>query len=125
MRMLFEWTRAPQRQHFTPLRNEKNFEQPTLYSWYARHVEIPRTCFKFASDSVYLSVGGRRKSRCTGRSRRSRSGFQLALVTIGWFMTTIHCAPQDRVRTFEDVRTRKAVVMHWTWISRLWSHQRG
>ncbi|KAK0215408.1 beta-lactamase superfamily domain-containing protein [Armillaria fumosa] len=49
-------------------------------------------------------------------------GFDLAMIPIGayeprWFMSTIHCAPQDSVRIFKDIRAKKAVAMHWgTWI---------
>ncbi|KAK0191843.1 beta-lactamase superfamily domain-containing protein [Armillaria mellea] len=49
-------------------------------------------------------------------------GFNLAMIPIGayeprWFMSTIHCAPQDSVRIFKDIRAKKAVAMHWgTWI---------
>ncbi|KIM37395.1 hypothetical protein M413DRAFT_448461 [Hebeloma cylindrosporum] len=49
-------------------------------------------------------------------------GFDLALIPIGAylprdFMSTIHCAPQDSVRLFKDIKAKKAVGMHWgTWI---------
>ncbi|KAK0477826.1 hypothetical protein IW261DRAFT_252647 [Armillaria novae-zelandiae] len=29
-----------------------------------------------------------------------------------WFMLTIHCAPQDSVRIFKDIKAQKAVAMH-------------
>lgn len=32
-------------------------------------------------------------------------------------MSPIHCAPQDSVRLFKDIRAKKALGMHWgTWI---------
>ncbi|KAF8970885.1 N-acyl-phosphatidylethanolamine-hydrolyzing phospholipase D [Flammula alnicola] len=49
-------------------------------------------------------------------------GFDCALIPIGaylprQFMSRIHCAPQDSVRLFKDLKAKKAVGMHWgTWI---------
>ncbi|KAF8152552.1 N-acyl-phosphatidylethanolamine-hydrolyzing phospholipase D [Crassisporium funariophilum] len=49
-------------------------------------------------------------------------GFDCALIPIGaylprQFMSPIHCAPQDSVRLFKDVKAKKALGMHWgTWI---------
>lgn len=49
-------------------------------------------------------------------------GFDLALLPIGaylprQFMSPIHCAPQDSVRLFKDIKAKKAVGMHWgTWV---------
>lgn len=45
-------------------------------------------------------------------------GFDFAMIPIGAylprsFMSPIHCAPQDSVRLFKDVRAKKAVGMHW------------
>ncbi len=32
-------------------------------------------------------------------------------------MSQIHCAPQDSVRVFKDIRAKRALGMHWgTWI---------
>ncbi|KAF8331153.1 hypothetical protein F5887DRAFT_1081400 [Amanita rubescens] len=50
------------------------------------------------------------------------SGFDFAMIPIGAYrprqvMSPIHCAPQDSVRLFKDIRARKALGMHWgTWI---------
>ena len=34
-----------------------------------------------------------------------------------WFMSSVHCAPQNSVRVFKDVRAKRAVGMHWgTWV---------
>ncbi|KDQ61052.1 hypothetical protein JAAARDRAFT_124098 [Jaapia argillacea MUCL 33604] len=49
-------------------------------------------------------------------------GFDLAMIPIGAylprrFMSPIHCAPQDSVRIFQDVRAKRAIGMHWgTWV---------
>ncbi|KIO16214.1 hypothetical protein M407DRAFT_191820 [Tulasnella calospora MUT 4182] len=48
-------------------------------------------------------------------------GFNLALIPIGAYdirevTSCVHCAPQDSVRVFKDVRAKKAIGMHWgTW----------
>jgi N-acyl-phosphatidylethanolamine-hydrolysing phospholipase D len=48
-------------------------------------------------------------------------GFDLALIPIGAYlpravMSPVHCAPQDSVRIFKDVRAKRAIGMHWgTW----------
>jgi len=32
-------------------------------------------------------------------------------------MSAVHCAPQDSVRLFRDIKAKKAVGMHWaTWV---------
>ncbi|TFK19218.1 N-acyl-phosphatidylethanolamine-hydrolyzing phospholipase D [Coprinopsis marcescibilis] len=49
-------------------------------------------------------------------------GFDLALIPIGaylprQFMSPIHCAPQDSVKLFKDIKAKKAIGMHWgTWV---------
>ncbi|KAJ3533576.1 hypothetical protein NMY22_g7279 [Coprinellus aureogranulatus] len=49
-------------------------------------------------------------------------GFDVALIPIGaylprQFMSPIHCAPQDSVRLFKDIKAKKALGMHWgTWV---------
>lgn len=49
-------------------------------------------------------------------------GFDFAMIPIGaylprWFMSPIHCAPQDSVQVFQQIRARRAVGMHWgAWI---------
>ncbi|KAG8926455.1 hypothetical protein FRC02_008873 [Tulasnella sp. 418] len=49
-------------------------------------------------------------------------GFDLAFIPIGAYlprhiMSMVHCAPQDSVRLFQDVRAKRAIGMHWgTWI---------
>ncbi|KAF8636322.1 hypothetical protein AX17_003631 [Amanita inopinata Kibby_2008] len=49
-------------------------------------------------------------------------GFDFAMIPIGAYeprkvMSPIHCAPQDSVCIFKDIRARKALGMHWgTWI---------
>ncbi|ORX90359.1 Metallo-hydrolase/oxidoreductase [Basidiobolus meristosporus CBS 931.73] len=48
--------------------------------------------------------------------------FDLACIPIGaysprWFMSPIHCSPEDAVRVHEDIRSKKSVGMHWaTWV---------
>ncbi|KAF8907145.1 Metallo-hydrolase/oxidoreductase [Mucidula mucida] len=47
---------------------------------------------------------------------------EMAMIPIGayeprWFMSPMHCAPQDSVRVFRDVRAKRAVAMHWgAWV---------
>ncbi|KAF8989704.1 beta-lactamase superfamily domain-containing protein [Cyathus striatus] len=49
-------------------------------------------------------------------------GFDFAMIPVGayhprFFMSPIHCAPQDSVRLFQDIRAKRALGMHWgTWI---------
>ncbi|GJJ14105.1 hypothetical protein Clacol_008362 [Clathrus columnatus] len=48
-------------------------------------------------------------------------GFDLALLPIGAYnprplLSYMHCAPQDSVRLFADLKAKKAIAMHWgTW----------
>ncbi|KAK0452177.1 N-acyl-phosphatidylethanolamine-hydrolyzing phospholipase D [Desarmillaria tabescens] len=82
----------------------------------------------FAGDTGYRSVkdGEAEEERPTcpvfKEIGERFGGFDLAMIPIGayeprWFMSTIHCAPQDSVRIFKDVKAKKAVAMHWgTWI---------
>ncbi|KAF9163587.1 hypothetical protein DFQ26_002343 [Actinomortierella ambigua] len=48
--------------------------------------------------------------------------FDLSMIPIGaysprWFMSPIHCSPEDAVRLHEDVRSKRSIGMHWgTWI---------
>ncbi|KAI8144925.1 beta-lactamase superfamily domain-containing protein [Fennellomyces sp. T-0311] len=44
--------------------------------------------------------------------------FDLSLIPIGafsprWFMSTIHCSPEDAVCVHEDVKSRKSIGIHW------------
>ncbi|KAF8152553.1 N-acyl-phosphatidylethanolamine-hydrolyzing phospholipase D [Crassisporium funariophilum] len=49
-------------------------------------------------------------------------GFDCALIPIGaylprQYMSPIHCAPQDSVLLFQDIKAKKALGMHWaTWV---------
>jgi len=49
-------------------------------------------------------------------------GFDLALIPIGAYspraaLSPMHCAPQDSVCVFKDVKAKKAIGMHWgTWV---------
>ncbi|KAG8896179.1 hypothetical protein FRC00_006345, partial [Tulasnella sp. 408] len=47
-------------------------------------------------------------------------GFDLAFIPIGAYqtrdaMSCVHCAPQDSVRIFQDIRAKRAIGMHCTW----------
>ncbi|KAG0225793.1 hypothetical protein BGW41_004546 [Actinomortierella wolfii] len=48
--------------------------------------------------------------------------FDLSMLPIGaysprWFMSPIHCSPEDAVRLHEDVLSKQSIGMHWgTWI---------
>ncbi|KAL1936655.1 hypothetical protein VTP01DRAFT_789 [Rhizomucor pusillus] len=44
--------------------------------------------------------------------------FDLAMIPIGaysprWFMSTVHCSPEDAVRVHEDIRSKKSIGIHW------------
>ncbi|PBK79311.1 N-acyl-phosphatidylethanolamine-hydrolyzing phospholipase D [Armillaria gallica] len=82
----------------------------------------------FAGDTGYRSVkDDENEDECPVCPAFKEIGekfdkFDLAMIPIGaykprWFMSTIHCAPQDSVRIFKDVRAKKAIAMHWgTWV---------
>ncbi|CAO3679746.1 unnamed protein product [Rhizopus stolonifer] len=45
-------------------------------------------------------------------------GFDLALIPIGaysprWFMSPIHCCPEDAVRVHQDVKSKRSIGIHW------------
>ncbi|KAF9300858.1 hypothetical protein BGZ74_007414 [Mortierella antarctica] len=48
--------------------------------------------------------------------------FDFSMIPIGaysprWFMSPIHCSPEDAVRVHEDIQSKRSVGMHWgTWI---------
>ncbi|KAF9582760.1 hypothetical protein BGW38_010793 [Lunasporangiospora selenospora] len=48
--------------------------------------------------------------------------FDLSMIPIGaysprWFMSSIHCSPEDAVRVHEDIKSKRSVGMHWgTWV---------
>ncbi|KAG0211761.1 hypothetical protein BGX33_004103 [Mortierella sp. NVP41] len=48
--------------------------------------------------------------------------FDLSMIPIGaysprWFMSPIHCSPEDAVRVHEDIKSKRSVGMHWgTWV---------
>ncbi|KAF9316478.1 hypothetical protein BG003_001896 [Podila horticola] len=48
--------------------------------------------------------------------------FDLSMIPIGaysprWFMSPIHCSPEDAVRVHEDIQSKRSVGMHWgTWV---------
>ncbi|ORZ17022.1 beta-lactamase superfamily domain-domain-containing protein [Absidia repens] len=44
--------------------------------------------------------------------------FDISLIPIGaysprWFMSTIHCSPEDAVRVHEDVKSKHSIGIHW------------
>ncbi|KAI8883930.1 Metallo-hydrolase/oxidoreductase, partial [Backusella circina FSU 941] len=44
--------------------------------------------------------------------------FDLALIPIGaysprWFMSPIHCSPEDSVRIHEDIKSKHSIGIHW------------
>ncbi|KAG0362918.1 hypothetical protein BGZ54_008430, partial [Gamsiella multidivaricata] len=48
--------------------------------------------------------------------------FDLSMIPIGaysprWFMSPVHCSPEDAVRLHEDIKSKRSVGMHWgTWV---------
>ncbi|KAF9439247.1 hypothetical protein BGZ76_007448 [Entomortierella beljakovae] len=48
--------------------------------------------------------------------------FDFSMIPIGaydprWFMSPIHCSPEDAVRLHEDIKSKRSIGMHWgTWI---------
>ncbi|KAG7440705.1 Metallo-hydrolase/oxidoreductase [Guyanagaster necrorhizus] len=111
-------------QHFT---GRGLFDQgKTLWASWALEGEGKKVYF--AGDTGYRSVkdGENEEERpvCPVFKEIGKrfGGFDLALIPIGayqpkWFMSTVHCAPQDSVRIFKDLKTKKAIAMHWgTWM---------
>ncbi|KIY68150.1 Metallo-hydrolase/oxidoreductase [Cylindrobasidium torrendii FP15055 ss-10] len=82
----------------------------------------------FAGDTGYRSVANEAEEAtapvCPAfKEIGERFGeVEFAMIPIGayqprWFMSPMHCAPQDSVRVFQDVRVKKALGMHWgTWV---------
>ncbi|KAK0492501.1 Metallo-hydrolase/oxidoreductase [Armillaria luteobubalina] len=111
-------------QHFTG-RGLHDQGKTLLPSW---AVEGEGKKVYFAGDTGYGSVkdGEDEAERpvCPAfkEIRERFGGFDLAMIPIGayeprLFMSTIHCAPQDSVHIFKDIRAKKAVAIHWgTWI---------
>jgi len=78
----------------------------------------------FAGDTGYRSVKkGQNEDEVPycpafGEIGQKFGSFDLALIPIGAYlprsiMSPVHCAPQDSVRIFKDVRAKKAIGMHW------------
>ncbi|KAF9996448.1 hypothetical protein BGZ65_007961, partial [Modicella reniformis] len=48
--------------------------------------------------------------------------FDLSMLPIGaysprWFMSPVHCSPEDAVRVHEDIKSKRSIGMHWgTWV---------
>ncbi|KAK0477814.1 hypothetical protein IW261DRAFT_1565598 [Armillaria novae-zelandiae] len=112
---LLDWWDA--RRHFTG--RGVHDQGKTLWSSWA--VEGEGKTVYFAGDTGYRSVkdGEDEAERpvCPAFKEIGERirGFDRAMIPIGayeprWFMSTIHCAPQDSVRIFKDI---KAVAMHW------------
>ncbi|KAF9270431.1 Metallo-hydrolase/oxidoreductase [Marasmius fiardii PR-910] len=82
----------------------------------------------FAGDTAYRSVlEGQDEDKvpvCPAFKEIGErwGGFDLALLPIGAYeprsiMSRVHCAPQDSVRIFQDIRAKRAIGMHWgTWV---------
>ncbi|KAF9020414.1 Metallo-hydrolase/oxidoreductase [Hymenopellis radicata] len=93
----------------------------------ARNSDSSATVF-FAGDTAYRSVhpGEDEDSMPTCPAFREIGErfkeIDLALLPIGayeprWFMSTVHCAPQDSMCIFKDLRAKRALGMHWgTWV---------
>jgi len=123
-------------QHFSGRSLHNNYS--TLWSsWAAEEVPVggatqaegrPPVKVFFGGDTGYRSVMDHQKEDevpvCPAFKEVGEAfgGFDLALLPIGayeprQFMSPIHCAPQDSVRLFKDIKAKKAVGMHWgTWV---------
>ncbi|KAG6829661.1 hypothetical protein H0H92_003904 [Tricholoma furcatifolium] len=116
-------------QHFTGRSLFDRFK--TLWaSWVVEEVrtEGPGVKVFFGGDTGYRSVpDGKNEDEmpvCPAFKEIGErfGGFDFAMIPIGaymprQFMSPIHCAPQDSVRLFKDIRAKKALGMHWgTWV---------
>ncbi|TEB23165.1 Metallo-hydrolase/oxidoreductase [Coprinellus micaceus] len=122
-------------QHFTGRSLTDRFK--TLWSGWAVEEVLPlsgdasaATPLKlfFGGDTGYRSVMDHQKEEdvpvCPAFKQVGEvfGGFDIALIPIGaylprQFMSPIHCAPQDSVRLFQDIKAKKALGMHWgTWV---------
>ncbi|KAF9522897.1 beta-lactamase superfamily domain-containing protein [Crepidotus variabilis] len=94
----------------------------------ATNQERPPVKVFFGGDTAYRTVlDGQDEDKvpvCPAFKEIGKAfgGFDFAMIPIGAylprdFMSRIHCAPQDSVRLFQDIRAKKALGMHWgTWI---------
>ncbi|KAJ2916883.1 hypothetical protein MD484_g3479, partial [Candolleomyces efflorescens] len=119
-------------QHFTGRSLTDRFK--TLWSsWVIEEVSSSSSAFSplklfFGGDTGYRSVmDGQNEDEvptCPAFKTIGETfgGFDVALIPIGayhprQFMSPIHCAPQDSVRLFKDIKAKKAIGMHWaTWV---------
>ncbi|KAF6752440.1 N-acyl-phosphatidylethanolamine-hydrolyzing phospholipase D [Ephemerocybe angulata] len=120
-------------QHFTGRSLTDKFK--TLWSSWAVEEVLPASAgtvsplkLFFAGDTGYRSVMDNQKEEdvpvCPAFKQIGKvfNGFDVALIPIGaylprQFMSPIHCAPQDSVRIYKDIKAKKGLGMHWgTWV---------
>jgi len=97
-------------------------------SWVVDDLHRSHKKVYFAGDTAYRTVsGGEDEDKvpvCPAFAEIGEriGGFDMALLPIGAYspravMSRVHASPADAVRIFRDVRTRKALAMHWgTWV---------
>ncbi|KAI4759274.1 Metallo-hydrolase/oxidoreductase [Aureobasidium sp. EXF-3400] len=90
----------------------------TLWSsWVVEDVQSSKKLF-FSGDTAYKATSAKTACPAFKQIGEVFGGFNLAMVPIGlyspqWFMSNVHCCPEDSLQIHKDIRSKKTIGMHY------------
>jgi N-acyl-phosphatidylethanolamine-hydrolysing phospholipase D len=90
----------------------------TLWSsWVIEDVQSSKKLY-FSGDTAYKATSAKTACPAFKQIGEVFGGFDLAMVPIGlyspqWFMSNVHCCPEDSLEIHKDVRSKKTIGMHY------------
>jgi N-acyl-phosphatidylethanolamine-hydrolysing phospholipase D len=90
----------------------------TLWSsWVVEDVQSSKKLF-FSGDTAYKATSAKTACPAFKQIGEVFGGFDLAMVPIGlyspqWFMSNVHCCPEDSLEISKDIRSKKTIGMHY------------
>jgi N-acyl-phosphatidylethanolamine-hydrolysing phospholipase D len=90
----------------------------TLWSsWVIEDAQSIKKMF-FSGDTAYKATTAKTACPAFKQIGEVFGGFDLAMVPIGlyspeWFMSNVHCCPEDSLEIHKDIRSKKTIGMHY------------
>ncbi|KAH0035520.1 Metallo-hydrolase/oxidoreductase, partial [Aureobasidium melanogenum] len=103
-------------QHFSG-RTPFDAGQTLWSSWVVEDVQSSKKLY-FSGDTAYKATSAKTACPAFKQIGEVFGGFDLAMVPIGlyspeWFMSNVHCCPEDSLEIHKDIRSKKTIGMHY------------